>query len=76
MSPSTLGTAGPHISAALTAARRGNGESMTPGPISPERKPALVELLRLVHATSQQHSPSLRKQIVTVLCELCWQYPC
>ena len=75
MSPLTLGTSGSQLASALTAAVRGStAEGATPGPLSPERKPALVLLLRLVHATSQQLSaavPSVRKQIVAVLCELC-----
>ena len=66
-SPQTFGTAGPPLASALQAACSGSE-------LDTRRRPALLLLLRLVHAASPQlqlSSPSTRKTLVALLCQLC-----
>ena len=69
-SPETLGAAGGVLCEALqAAAKSGSGIGVDAG-----RRPALVLLLRLVHAVSAQlaqAAPATRKSLVGVLCALC-----
>ena len=72
-SSQTLATASHQMGNALAAASRPKGDGAPTGQVGPERKPALLLLLRLVHATSRQLStalPSVRKGVVAALCEL------
>ena len=77
LSPVSFGTSGQGLANALKAAASpatsGRPSDMLK-PIDPHRRPALILLLKLVHATSiqlEQAGPAIRKPIVNTLCELC-----